>query len=675
MQYPKKKIAATFVAACLVSSSAHAEGPGWFGGLFKKKENKAVSTKAPSDSDVTRAATTRELLARKKSEREYQNNVIRKVTDEGGDAGTDPLEEQFSFLKGSGFEGITISYGAGNFMFNGKSLDEFLYKNKLGESAIAGNSLFNTGFENSGLEGYSLIDSKGNPIEIVSKSKTGLGFLDSKGNPLTIASDANGITYVDSASGKVASFTTTDGTHFFDSNGEAVTVLKKSGNDYIVSDVKGNVSTFTKKNGVKFVNSKGKVIDAQPIKQPGFQMNAIQAALYASAIQYFAETPLLGGNPERGFYPKIWPAMVKVAFENRLVMLPSGELLYPADPEFKYMVSGQSSENSRRVNLTKAHVIVTDHSGNIVGENFQPINVEALEDADGNALAVSKMSEEAEEYSNGFKTFNLFGAMTLNPNVDMSPFMRRAEETARMDKIEGPRQTWIGCVGKLFRGIFSAAKRAEAHECFKLNKDQAMAEATTPGTHEPFIKDLAVGMGRGALSGLGVTAVMGGLDLGGGAMLGAVMNGMRVAYNRFFKKEVITNDQIRQLANFVDKYTFAPNAYGEVMPRKGAWMVRDNATIIRYQTMAGFRRNNKTGEDVAAEANILLDINGNPRKANAGLRIDNITANVKALGRDNPEDFQRQREAMKQVRRLAEIQEAKRAQQNPAQNPALPILK
>jgi len=558
MQYQKQILAFTLVSAVTLSTPAQAEG--LFSGLFKKKEKPAVSKKTPEESDVTRAANTRDLLNRKNSERAYQQNVIRKVTEDGGDGGTDPMEEHFSFLKGSGIEGITVSYGSKHFMYNGKTLDEFLYKNSLGDSAVADNGLLKTKVEKAG----------------------------------------------------------------------------------------GDVYTN------------------------GFQMNAVQSALYTAAIQYFAETPIFGGDPSRGFHPIIWPAMVKVAFENRLVMLPSGELLYPADPEFKYMVTGQKPENSRRVNLSKAHVVLTDHSGNIVGENFRPIEIEALEDADGGALVTSKMNEEMEEYSNGLRAFNMFGAMTLNTNLDFSPFVRRASETARMDKIEGPRQTWIGCVGKLFRGLFSKAKRAEAHECFKLNKDQAMADALTPGLHEPFLNDLAVGMGRGAASGFAVTALTGGMDLGGGTLLGAVMNGMRVTYNRYFKKEVITPQQIRDLQNFVDKYTFAPNSYGEVMPRTGAWMVRDGQTLIRYKTMAGFRRNNKTGEDIATEAQILLDLNGNPRSANAGLKIDNLTQNVKALGRDNPEDFQRQREALKQIDRLSKIQDKNNT---PGQNPALPVLK
>jgi hypothetical protein len=39
---------------------------------------------------------------------------------------------------------------------------------------------------------------------------------------------------------------------------------------------------------------------------------------------------------------------------------------------------------------------------------------------------------------------------------------------------------------------------------------------------------------------------------------------------------------MRRLAFFVEQYTFRPTAYGELLPKKGYWMVNNKGYIRRY---------------------------------------------------------------------------------------------
>jgi hypothetical protein len=114
-------------------------------------------------------------------------------------------------------------------------------------------------------------------------------------------------------------------------------------------------------------------------------------------------------------------------------------------------------------------------------------------------------------------------------------------------------------------------------------------------------KDLIESGARGAAGGALIGSVFPGVGTGAGAAYGALMNVLMVGYNAFLRKEQISPNQMRRLAFFVEQYTFRPTAYGELLPKKGYWMVNNKGYIRRYDL------------DLASDGRISKDASGNMR--------------------------------------------------------------
>lgn len=366
-------------------------------------------------------------------------------------------------------------------------------------------------------------------------------------------------------------------------------------------------------------------------------LSTIQGALYTGAIAYFAEHPAFGGNPERGFHPVIWPSLVRTAMENRLVMLPSGELLWPSDPNFQYAIIGNEVPVEAQAQAgvadgylllrNEAHIFMTDVDGNILGPNFLPISARAVQNSSGRSRMVSNKRREMEIYSKGWLDLANLETLMLAPIAELAPSIQAAQTQDAVHLLEEDTKL-SSCISLILKLKFS-----QARECFSLRKDQAMYQELAGLDDYNTLQDFAIAAGRGATAGGLITLLLNnGMAASTGIHIGALVNSMSFVYNRYFKKEVITPAQIHSLLTFIDRYTYQPSDTGEIMPKDtGIWQVYSNGVINRYVKKAVI---DETGAAVIDD--IPIDLYGDDRAANLTLKISTDDASkVTVMGLAN----------------------------------------
>ncbi len=424
----------------------------------------------------------------------------------------------------------------------------------------------------------------------------------------------------------------------------------------------------------------------------GFKLNSIigdttnlstlQGALYTGAIAYFAEHPAFGGDRNRGYHPEIWPALVRVALENRIIMLPSGELLYPSNPALKFMIVGKSVPLEKQRNIPvgyrvlrkDAHIAVTDMNGHIMGENFFPINTGAVVNAYGEAVSTTNRWKHIQNNSAGLQAFRNGGHIFVSPTPETAEADEEIYEDNQLrnqaiDELN-ERTSLAECFGYYLKLKFKAAR-----ECFYERKEEAMFRELTGADDYNSLDDFRIAATRGAIAGGAFTTLVGGMDLGTGIGLGALVTTMQTAYNSLLKKETITDAQVRSLMTFINRYTFAPGKDGIIDPgTESSWMVYENGVIVRYQETATFKDNGANdGESLTQSQDIPIDLYGQPRSANIAYRIKDNVAEVKSFGRSvSPEEQQRQMESIANMDILSGAK--KRTTGSSAPSPAAPAV-
>lgn len=308
---------------------------------------------------------------------------------------------------------------------------------------------------------------------------------------------------------------------------------------------------------------------------PFNEMDGLEAAWFGAITRFISENPgLFGGNPNRGYNPKILKSMIRVFRERAIPMTSDGILLPPRNGlELRVLANEVTASGA----LKGARLFLVDKQGQIIGPDMRPLTQTAFETLDGDTVSLGNQIDEFARYANLQETLRTQGlrvkALETPPN-DNQP-------------VDPEEHTWGQCMG-----LAADEKYGEAAACFKAAGQETLAAGAE------LAQDLAATAGRGAVGGAIVGSAFPGIGTSAGAAYGALGNMLGVLYNAFLRKESVTPQAMRDLMDFMSRYTFSPSVYGEVLPKNGQWAV----------TKAGFVRR-------VTEFNgklVLLDVLGNP---------------------------------------------------------------
>jgi hypothetical protein len=292
--------------------------------------------------------------------------------------------------------------------------------------------------------------------------------------------------------------------------------------------------------------------------------STMQGALLGGLTSALSENPkLFGGNPNRGYRPKIWKAMVR-AYMSRTIMMTSDGVLLDGPQGLEIRMDPSRAQATRNGNYSGADLYLCNENGSLIGPSMKPIQLPGYQMAEEDGIdPLGSQWTDMVHYGN-------LQSMMKGASVTLTTARADLSLPALNDGDDEETRTLSECFN-----MAASEKWKEAAECFKSVGWVRLGEGALLG------KDLTITGARGAAVGAVVGSIVPGWGTASGAVLGAASNMMSVMYNAFLKKEKITQKQIQNLMDVFALYGYAPTAYGQLLPRPGTrWLVSGNTARL-----------------------------------------------------------------------------------------------
>ncbi len=311
------------------------------------------------------------------------------------------------------------------------------------------------------------------------------------------------------------------------------------------------------------------VVDALPKGSNSvLTLNDLQGAFFGSMVRFISEHPALGGNPDRGFEPKIIGSILNVYFQYAVPVTPDGVLLLPQSTSMAIASHPKHATQQALANGDWDDVavkLVDAKTGEILDKSLRPRGETGYETIDGQIVVPGSLTSDFLSLAQLSSVFNA-GSLQVASVTDSSP---RAYFQQLVDY----------SLSKCFTYV-AGGDMEKSSACFSGLGKEVLAEGVK------LSKNLInTGIRGGATGAVGGTLVPG-VGSAGGAIYGAFTNMITVIYNSYFRKEKVTPHDIQNVIDWVMRQTTAPTETGDLLPMHGRWY-RDSTGVIRQAMTEG----------------------------------------------------------------------------------------